>query len=513
MDIDEVAFPDLHNSVDVNRESLAYEGDGSRLLRPDVLEGALGRAQMQYHYTDGDDAVKTAAAAAALTHGVGMAQGFQDGNKRTAFHLTHAFLDANGYGHTIPNDDVELADHIIGHAEGTHSFDDTKTMLNGRLLRRHSSYKEAAWADVMAKAKRLILEGNVTLHRNGWNNIVATVAGDHGVYEVEAGRDDPHSRVVTTWRCDCPWGHFSRDRTRQWKKLEGRLCSHALSMLWKGEATPLDDDATEEQRAAPGRMQQGQPGQNMPLDRGQLQEYDPMAQGIQNPYEVAPPQTGTSEQPGNVPYAPSLPQPPQIPLQRRFDPNDPSPTQQPSAIEDMLKNYPGSSGLGVSPFQLEEQLRAKFPSLFSKVAKPGDFDAIHAILHPEPGMNRGKDPVVRLKRSVQGEFQGGKYPIPSATPIDNHYGFPLYHWKEMGWDPETNTQAWPPSTGPTRTDTFGVIPAGARAIVMNTSPMTRQVYISWSTNFAELHPHAVTAWVEESDIDLVQGAKDPYRAK
>jgi len=63
--------------------------------------------------------------------------------------------------------------------------------------------KTADWSDIMAKAKRLIESQQVTLLRNGWNNIVGHVIGDHGEYNTEIGRDDPSSRAITTWQCDC----------------------------------------------------------------------------------------------------------------------------------------------------------------------------------------------------------------------------------------------------------------------------------------------------------------------
>lgn len=64
--------------------------------------------------------------------------------------------------------------------------------------------KTANWDDIAAKAKRLIQSGNVQLLRNGYNNIVAQVQGDHGTYQSEIGRDDPNSRSITTWQCFLP---------------------------------------------------------------------------------------------------------------------------------------------------------------------------------------------------------------------------------------------------------------------------------------------------------------------
>ena len=42
--------------------------------------------------------------------------------------------------------------------------------------------KTATWDDIMAKAKRLIQSNQVQVLRNGYNNIVGHVVGDHGEY-------------------------------------------------------------------------------------------------------------------------------------------------------------------------------------------------------------------------------------------------------------------------------------------------------------------------------------------
>src|SRR4051812_15960069 len=68
--------------------------------------------------------------------------------------------------------------------------------------------KTAAWPDIMSKAKRLVQSGNVTLLRNGYNTVVAHVVGDHGEYQVEISRDDPSSRAITQWTCECPWDQY-----------------------------------------------------------------------------------------------------------------------------------------------------------------------------------------------------------------------------------------------------------------------------------------------------------------
>lgn len=119
-----------------------------------------------------------------------------------------------------------------------------------------AEHKTAGWPDIMQKAKRLIQSGNVTLLRNGFNTIVAHVIGDHGEYNTEIGREDPESRMITTWQCECPWDQYAWQRTRQWKKYEGRPCAHVMAAYWKSQATPLDDyDPNEHGPATPGQKQ------------------------------------------------------------------------------------------------------------------------------------------------------------------------------------------------------------------------------------------------------------------
>lgn len=125
----EPQFPTLDDAVEVNKAALAGWGQTNHaLLRPDVLEGALGRAANYWYYEN-----SLPKAAAALAHGVGQAQSFEDGNKRAAYWLTHGFLHANGMEHMAPEDDTELADHLEGFGEGTHTMDDTAAMFERRM--------------------------------------------------------------------------------------------------------------------------------------------------------------------------------------------------------------------------------------------------------------------------------------------------------------------------------------------------------------------------------------------
>lgn len=126
--------------------------------------------------------------------------------------------------------------------------------------------KLADWNDIMAKAKRLLQAGNVTLLRNGYNIIVAHTVGDHGEYQQEISRDDPNSRVITQWTCECPWDQFAFQRTRKWKKYEARPCAHVLAAYWKSLGTPLDEQLSEQQAEGMGTGQKLPGGGGSPLN-------------------------------------------------------------------------------------------------------------------------------------------------------------------------------------------------------------------------------------------------------
>lgn len=118
--------------------------------------------------------------------------------------------------------------------------------------------KTSHWDDIMAKSKRLIQSGQVQLLRNGANIIVAQVQGDHGDYQCEISRDDPNSRTITQWTCECPWDQYAFQRTRKWKKYEARPCAHVLAAYWKSLGTPLDEEYG-------GPQQPGQPPVSPPM--------------------------------------------------------------------------------------------------------------------------------------------------------------------------------------------------------------------------------------------------------
>lgn len=110
---------------------------------------------------------------------------------------------------------------------------------------------ESAWKDVQQKAVRLLRDGKITVNTNRPTVIMGHVIGDHGDYETEITRTDPNSSMIEQWECGCKWSQYAWGRTRKWKKMEGRPCSHVLALYWAAKSHPLDIADMDEGYQAP----------------------------------------------------------------------------------------------------------------------------------------------------------------------------------------------------------------------------------------------------------------------
>lgn len=221
--------------------------------------------------------------------------------------------------------------------------------------------KEAGWPDIQAKATRLIKDGKVKIVRNAREIVAGVVEGDHGTYNTEIQRNDPNSQSIAMWSCECKWDQFAWQRTRQWKRLEGRVCSHVLATYWQALATPFDEDVGPEQpggEGAPAEMgppaEQAQPSPFAQVPGGGTGAVPPAgAPGPQKP--GAPNQVAPMPQPSPVPgQAPEpqslIPQYPQDPaLQPAINPVS-VPGQKPQTPLNPIQN-PGGTFSHVSTVQ------------------------------------------------------------------------------------------------------------------------------------------------------------------
>lgn len=170
------------------------------------------------------------------------------------------------------------------------------------------------------------------------------------VYDIEVEGD--HSFVaygVAAHNCECPWGQFAWGRTRQWKKYEGRPCSHTMALYWKSLATPLDDYDEE---------------QHGPLDPGQ--KMGPPTPPPAGAPPAAPPPGQRSFGPDDMPPAPMGPDVPIAP------PGEPLPMSPAEQFAQMQPPEPGSTPAGMpAPNQSVSVPGARQPSPGNPTQFPG----------------------------------------------------------------------------------------------------------------------------------------------
>lgn len=125
-------YIEVAEAIEIHLEFMERTGVRSQGIRAqNELESALARPQMAAHYESAD----VIRQATVLAIGISQNQPFVDGNKRTAFAVTDAFLRLNGYRPV--GDGVEFAKQLEAVAERTGSLDDATDDFE-RWLREHT---------------------------------------------------------------------------------------------------------------------------------------------------------------------------------------------------------------------------------------------------------------------------------------------------------------------------------------------------------------------------------------
>lgn len=106
------------------------------------------------------------------------------------------------------------------------------------------------WRDVQQKAKRIAQSGGVRIVAVAGDTITADVKGDSAVYQTGITRV-PGTRQVALWSCGCPWSTYSWGRSGRWKKYEGRMCAHALALVYKAQKEEIFGGKVVEQSELP----------------------------------------------------------------------------------------------------------------------------------------------------------------------------------------------------------------------------------------------------------------------
>lgn len=248
-------FPQAGEAQEIHDQSLFDHGQPqAHLINPGGLDGALGRASNYWYYGQGSPEEKVADAAGALAHGIGAAQSFEDGNKRTAYHTARYFLHNNGYGYLSPvdQDDEELADHLIGHGEGTHSLEDTQALFRSRLTQArvanildsvHDTLDPRVWEDPASLAPKLRKEHVDYIHET-----IYTALDQHGYDGMEKWLSLVLTGSLTTYQysdeSDCDISLFvDTAHFPEWSRAEmiGVMISNCDGKKLPGTPFPLQD--------------------------------------------------------------------------------------------------------------------------------------------------------------------------------------------------------------------------------------------------------------------------------
>lgn len=398
-----------------------------------------------------------------------------------------------------------------------------ETPLNFTLEFIGATQHQGAWSDLVSKAKRLILSNQVTILRNAPRHVMAHVVGDHGEYNCEISRQDPNSQVIEQWACECPWDQYAFDRTRKWKYLEGRVCSHVLAAYWKAKSTPLDITGEEQGYAGPAGGQSigpAGPGQEQIPGLGpagappEMLEAAPSGEQPTSPSQqdiTLPPQPAS---PFNV--TPKVPV--KAPLQQLhlFDITAP-PGMQPVPPVNPVSIPGGSPPSPTNPVQFPGTF-SHFLPIFTVQSNQFHYadDEFGAWIQAERA--QGRTPIVILNRPVTLEQRGGKIPMPGAQPIGvTPEGVPQYRVLDLGYDPMTQQRVPAtafPAGAPEQQGVYSDAAAGKRAEVLDYEPSMQMIYVNVPLNTSgPLHPHGLVGWVDIKDVRAAPGATTPARRR
>lgn len=412
-DIDELS----RNAVDNHQ---GYRDTG-------LIEGAVGNTQMAYQYGQHSDIFDTAAN---LIAKIQRQQAIVEGNKRTAVAVGLQFLEDNGLDTTACTATEQLEDQLIWLVYNiSDEGRDAAISELADFLRQHckpirlaaliyqvpfETYAKfmlkSSWAEVQAKAKRLVLEGKVTILVNTPTAIVAHVIGDgtdnNGTpdeHEVEISRQDPNSNVITSWSCDCAWADFAWGRTRKWKKFNGRICSHCLSAYWKSKSTPIDitdmEPGTEYKAPVGQKGPQALPGQlSIPVPQPTPMTHEPLVQEPVTPAPTAPPLPSKQDLIG---------QQPQNPFTRPKQPKPKVPQREQMQLFDL--SPPPAGGPPAGGFSQPGQTP---PDPTAGPLIPGTFSKWYT---KEAMAERSGDP--ELDALIERYLQQNRSPIPNANKL------------------------------------------------------------------------------------------------
>lgn len=144
----------------------------------------------------------------------------------------------NEAGQDVPGMSEEQKQYLDSNQQGPtkySAFDPYQMVVEAGTDPDFRFHITAAWSDVRNKAKRIRSEGGVkiTTSQNGY--VIATVKGDHNVYEAVLMRV-PGTQKVGQWDCGCKWASYHWGAPSDHSRFAGRMCSHALALHFEAQA-------------------------------------------------------------------------------------------------------------------------------------------------------------------------------------------------------------------------------------------------------------------------------------
>lgn len=406
---------------------------------------------------------------------------------------------------------------------------------------------DASWADVAAKAKRLVQQGKVTILRNAPHHVMAHVVGDGtdnggepDEHDVEISRHDPASQIIEQWNCDCAWAQYAFDRTRKWKKFEGRVCSHVLATYWKARSTPLDlQDQEPGFQSGPGQKigptapgQQILPGMTPDDLANQQQQQQPetLPDEDQTTPPSVPPPAPSAVPPSNADI--SIPKQPTSPYTTPKEPVVPQRQQlqlfditAPPGMQPTPQALPVSTPGGRPPTPGNP---VQFPGTFSHFIPVMRLCTSRFIYANDPltdyfeQQRAASQPIyVSLNNLVTLEQSGGKIPVPGAKPYDvTSENIPLYDVMDLGYNPATGMRETADVNAlqgaPEQTGTYADVVPNKRGEVLDFDPDLKMAYVVIPLHYPEggdarLHPHSLKGWVDYKDLRPAPATRSPWR--
>ncbi len=107
----------------------------------------------------------------------------------------------------------------------------------------------ASWAEVRDRAVNTRRNDGVRIMSMTESKAVGQVRSSSTpgrVYQTEL-TFAPGTRQVALWSCSCPWNTYSWGRSGPWAKYEGRMCNHALAMMYEVQSGEFGGETIEDE--------------------------------------------------------------------------------------------------------------------------------------------------------------------------------------------------------------------------------------------------------------------------